>query len=315
MVLKAYGDESGKRTAGGERVIALGALIAENSQWAVFEQQWAAMLAHWEVPYLHMKEIQEARLNPDRPGPFSHLASDMMKVQSLLHGAVKVIVDTGLIPRSMAVFTDDLEEVMVAHKVAADPFAFTLYIAVGMLGTWALNKHPDDPSFELVLDRLEKGHKRVAEAQDLYESDEFMAWRGWPIVTPLSPNNGPGSKDIFGLQAADLVAWVTRFQCDNIKQWTLQVKPTLEPLNFKQWSESMFEFLARRRVEQSEKFPWGVVFNSTFARLVHYGGMEFYFFDKERLEGHIFASRSKRPDTRIIDYSIAKSGRARPLSA
>lgn len=311
-ILRAYGDESGKAGAGGEQVISLGAVIARNSQWEAFEQQWQAMLKRWEIPKFHMKDFQKARRHPAPSGPYAQFV-DVMKLQAILHEAVKIIQDCGIVCRAMAVFVNDLKTVMEREGVSADPYSFTLYAGVSMLGTWALNNQPDDPSFELILDRLEKGHARAAEAEELYRTDQFMSWRGWPVITPLPANGTRGSHNILGLQAADLVAWCVRFQLDNVKQWMMTVKPGLPPLDFKLWDESLQQYLAVRREQQREAYPEGLTYTSVMARLIVSGNLRYYFEDEERLTAHVFKSRSLAAPADAVADAVQKAGRLNPL--
>ena len=316
IALRAYGDESGKATGGGEKVISLGAVIAQSSQWGEFEARWKAMLDKWEIPALHMNELSKLsnkNLKTSEDDPYSKF-TDVVKLQGLLEDAAEVVQKYSQASRSIAVFVEDLQKIMDQQDIKADPLSFTLYAAISMLGTWALNHRSEDPSFELVLDRLEKGHARAAEAQQLYETDQFMSWRGWPVVTPLSPKGDVGSQKLPGLQAADFVAWSVRFQLDNVKRWMMDVKPTLQPLDFPLWNKSLREYTAARTQEQHSTFPAGPVYTRVFSKLVLSGNLKYYFYDQERLEADILENRSISPPEGLMSDAIKKAGRKHPLS-
>lgn len=308
MLLRAYGDESGKATPGGEIAISMGTVIAPAAEWHSFELNWRQLLANFEIPYLHMKEVLQGRITGR--GPFGRFR-DIQDLNKLMSKAVYEIVKSRLHCRAVALFTDGLQRCLEQRGMTADPYSFTLYACVGLLGTWALNNHPDDPSFELVLDRLEKGHAKVAEAEHLYSTDKFMAWRGWPVVTPLPSNSSETSRTIAGLQAADLVAWLTRRHLAEIEEWMRQVKPTL--LDFQTWDASLDSFMCDQAKAHSQEMPERNIFTGAFAWLRSQNHLKFYVYDYERIETHIFLNRDKMAQRHAIDGSILRAGRPCPL--
>ncbi|MEO5493777.1 MAG: hypothetical protein ABIR08_07095 [Sphingomonas sp.] len=308
-ILRAYADESGK--AGAAHGISMGSVIGRDDQWANFNKRWPKMLAAHGIPYLHMKEVMGARFT--KIGPFAQFL-DIQKLDRLMIDASDCIVKSGLYCFANAVYTDDLKRVMKRHRLNVDPYSFMLCFNVVMLGTWALNNYPADPSFHLVLDRLEKGYARVAEAERMYESDTFCSWRGWPAVTPLKQNDRVGSRQMMELQAADLVAWSLRNELVNIREWMRDVKPTLGAREFSEWSKSLREWLSGKLAEQSVTYPERRAFFRPFARLADEQRLHHYFLDEERLEDQIIQGRVTQVNPLAMADAIKQAGRAFPLS-
>jgi hypothetical protein len=173
-----------------------------------------------------------------------------------------------------------------------------------MLGTEALNSFPKQPAFELVLDRLEKAEKRVAEARELYEADRYNSWRGWPAVLPLSPKAEEGSRTIYALQASDFCAWLLKRELQYTEQWMRQIKPTLGVNNLTGFTESLNDWIGVRVAE--EKSPISLEFHR--AREMLQRRLRFYPYDAERLERHIFKNRSQFSPPLLKAKTIALAG-------
>jgi hypothetical protein len=222
--------------------------------------------------------------------------------------------NSGLFCCALSVWTDDLKRVLKRHGLRVDPYSFTLYQIVVSVGTMALNNHPNDPSFHLVLDRVEQGTKKIAEAERLYETDTFASWRGWPAVTALKPKDREGAREILELQAADFVAWLIRNQLNNIQWWMRNVKPTIGQNKMEQWSDSLAEWLSGRTAELRQTFPEAALFTDVWGSLQHWKILKHYPYDEERLENHVFYGRQLECDPELKARTIQTAGGPFPLT-
>ena len=307
-VLRAFGDESGKEEDPNTDCISLATLIGNRAQWGVLCSLWDEMCQQHGIPYLHMKEIIQGRITGK--GPFAKFLNGNELIR-LLSDATNCVLMAGLHCRAVAVLTEDLNKVIKRHQLDCDQHAFCLYLNIVMLGTWALNEYPDDPSFDLFLDKVERGHRRVGAAEELYNSDNFSAWRGWPLVVPLGKN--ANSREHFELQAADLVAWSVRNEFKHLREWMRDIKPTLPPQSYERWSKSAEEWKLRELEQTSKSYPERRTFLIPWAILKDHRRLKEYIYDEERLENHIMRGRQAYPDHRTMVKTILRSGE-RPLT-
>ena len=306
--LLAYSDESGM--ADDTDMIAIGSVIANHDQWAAFDIRWRSMLKIHSVPHIHMREIIKGiRTGRDPFGKFQ----DPRLLDELLKDATFCITDAGVYCCSCSLFSNDLLKTIEENRLEAEPYPFTLYLTVNYLGTWALNKHPGDPRFKLTLDRLEKSGRKVRQAKALYESDNFMSWRGWPEIFPLSPKSNEGSHEDPRLQAADLVAWAARRRMTYEREWLVDVKPTLPEMDFNAWDESIEQYVNEKFERGKTAFPAENSFYLVQSTLSRRGFLKHFTYDEERLRNHVMAGRSQPPDTYWRYISQKRAKRPAPL--
>jgi hypothetical protein len=310
-VLKAYADESGKANDPKCPAISMAAVIGEVQQWHTFSGLWNAMLQKHEIPYLHMKEIIGGRHT--KRGVFAKY-SDSRLLSELLKDAVGCILQANLYSCAVSVFVDDLEVVLRRHRVHADPLSFTIFLINMSLGTWALNNHPENPSFHLVLDRMEKGTTKIAQAEKLYDESAFLSWRGWPAVTALRADNRQGSRELVELQAADLVAWSVRNHLLDIRYWMQTIKPTIPGYQPEAWNESLQKWLFARLNDQVLVAPEKIVFYRVIEALKIRRRMTNYNYDEERIETHIFKHWNHTVHDDLRKITISRAGRETPLT-
>jgi hypothetical protein len=60
-ILRAYFDESGKAEDPTRAAMSVAGYVGTMESWESFEEQWAAALRQFDVPYLHMKEFRVMR--------------------------------------------------------------------------------------------------------------------------------------------------------------------------------------------------------------------------------------------------------------
>jgi hypothetical protein len=303
-LLRAYADESGKASDVNAKCISFAGVMGTTEQWKKFNRSWGRFLVRKRIPYLHVKEVIRGRRTGK--GPFAQFADSGLFARLLIDAAT-CIISAGLYCRGTSIFVDDLRRVIARHKLTADPYSFTLYQAVISLGTVALNGYPDEPAFHLILDRLEQPTKRLAEAEQLFETDRFNSWRGWPAVTALRPKDRDGSREIVELQAADLVAWVLRRELLYIEEWMRTVKPHLTS-DQSQWNDSLSQWLHDRvkqdSAEKAERYLAVYVWD-----LLHKAKLlKHYPYDEERLENHVIRGRTLECDPALKARTIRRAG-------
>jgi len=309
-ILRAYADESGKASDVRCRCISFAAAMGTTEQWKHFNRSWARMLKRKDIPYLHMKEVIGGRKTGS--GPFAKFASDS-ELTKLMLDASGCIIGARLVCRGTSMLLDDLQRVLNRHRLNADPYSFTLYQSVVQLGTAAMNTHPTNPAFHLILDRLEQPTKRLAEAEELYESDNFASWRGWPAVTALRPKDREGSRELSELQAADFVAWILRRNLVYIEEWMRTIKPQIGPMKHEQWGESLRLWIKERAEREGLRHLEAPLSMHIWHLLRSARLLTHYPYDEERLENHVIAGRASEVDANLKAETIARAG-AFPLT-
>jgi hypothetical protein len=301
-ILRAWGDESGD-SADRDPHFGMGAVIGRQDQWVIFEDLWQKVLDKHEIHELHMKKIVMARNEPPS-SPFSKF-SDQSLLDSLLSDINKTIAASGIICRAHSVFSDNFESMLNRHGLGSDMYSFCLYQTVLHLGTWALNEHENDPSFELVMDRKDKHVLRESRAKRLYDEDSFASWRGWPQVNILSAKTGRGSRHILPIQAADYVAWLTRRLLRFGEPWLRENIPSGPPGGW--WRE--FEiWVLQRLTTLKQRFPAEILFFNAAVQLVNQGILMQYFYNEDMLVNHVVQGRQSRPPAAAMAKSIALAG-------
>lgn len=307
VALRAYGDESGKENDPNTPIISMGTVMADSGQWALAEQKWNGLLSDYGIPYLHMVEVKGGK------GDFKQFRKPQRLIR-LLDDVANIILECGLVCGSVAVHRKDFQRICKEFDVETNLYYFTLYISCLMMGTIALNNRSSNPSLQIILDRIEKGTSLVAEAERLYCEDQHIAWRGWPLVSALSPQNPEGSKNFAGLQMADVIAWHSRNALLSRWEWFETVKPLLGENNYEVWNVSLDNWLMKRaRSFTGDKADY-IKFHRVFARLSHNERLKDSSYDYERLKNHIFLNRHKEPPYAARQEAINQCGRVFPLT-
>lgn len=218
-------DESGKADDHKTRFVSFAGFVAPEGSWKPFEAAWTAMLAKHEVPFLHMKLLHRCY------APYEHWKDKPESVALFIQDAVKVIEDAKLMAYGCVVLRDDLRRYSKERGVNIEAYAFTIYITLVQI----MLQHPQ-ASVQLVIDRIEQGHTKVALAERYFKSDRFMGSLPLPTTTPLSPDSQISSANCSPLQAADFLAWELRKSVDLKADWFENVRPTLRP---EEWERSM----------------------------------------------------------------------------
>jgi hypothetical protein len=277
MILRAYCDESGKDEKR-DPFFAYGGFIMPLDEWGKFDEAWGEMLHDHNMPYLHINELRHAFR--DRPA----------ELDAFLTDAVSVILDHQLWAYVAILWRAELREIAASAGLTEDPYAWGIYMTAVMMQTAV-----QDTPFQMVLDRMEQGPKRVGLAEDLFRTDLAHNHRRWPTITPLSPDDEEGSDNIPGLQAADLIVWEARNGTVLKKPWFDEIKPTIPR---EQWTKSLREWRITTRGYDEDMADAYIFDRKPLARLRDDRRVRFAHFDGQALR-------------EMLDVRAGKRGRAK----
>ena len=206
VAIKAYCDGSGKSDDRNSVYLTLASFIAEPDAWDVFERRWGEALARHRCEYLHMKDAKALR------GNFStwthervnHLLLDL-KDSCLSAEAVK---DYGMfVCAHCTVNLADYHSVAETYPqlldIKPEQFCGTLVVnvAASMLPNNASRPFGKDGAVELYFDKSESFMKHVDRDWRLNRKGRHPSWN---MVSSVRPSD---SKSVYGIQAADFLAW------------------------------------------------------------------------------------------------------------
>lgn len=309
MIL-AYGDESGNAVDPNCTELSIGIVIGPDTVWEQFDADWQTVLERHGVPYFHMREIVGARRG--KKGPFE-IVSNGPALHALTNDLVQTMVRHRMRAHAASVLKEDYQRVCDEIGVDVDFYAFSLYLSVAMLGTYCLNSYPLDPRFRMIMDKIAGPQKQLRQSQNLYETDKYMSWRGWPSPEIMSAKGEQGAKDLPGLQAADLIAWHYRNESRFIRPWLTEHKPRLGISDHKAWDESLDQWKQQQRQNYGD-FSDVAITQNVFGTLTRHKLCKQYAYDFAQLKRHVFDNRDQRPPAQTIVDTIRKASRAFPLS-
>src|SRR5580698_1819057 len=199
--LKGYFDESGDARDAQHTALSVAGYVSDKSSWPAFEESWQGVLKEFDVPYLHMRELQHRRGafaawekgNPEGDG---REASFLAKLAGVIGGA-------GLEPFGAVISLSGLRRFNAEKGAGLDAKALAIYGCVLDIR----NRHAHD-AIELIFDRMDGGSSTIELAKHYAASDSYYPnARDFPACRIL-PKEGPiGSRNTPGLQAADFLAW------------------------------------------------------------------------------------------------------------
>jgi len=202
-VLKAYADDSW----GGDQIVSIAAYVSDADGWRAFEQDWRAALSRAGAPYFHMKEFWSPS------GPFTHLHDDPAATAQFLSELVRTIRAHLKYCATPTVRIEDLEGFNRSKGVSLEPYPLALYACFIELR----HAFPND-EIELVVDKIEHAHAKIAVAEAYAESDTFADLRPDDFITvPLKKTES--FKSVLPIQAADFMAWELRKSCMERLSW------------------------------------------------------------------------------------------------
>jgi hypothetical protein len=247
--LKGYFDESGDEHDARHAALSVAGYVGDTTSWPAFEERWRDVLREFDVPYLHMRELQHRR------GAFAAWTrgdpkSDVREA-SFLGKLAGAIGEAGLEPFGAVISLSGLRRFNAETAAGLDAKALAIYGCVLDIR----RRHAHD-TIKIVFDRMDAGSATIDLAKDCAASDSYYPdARNFPVCRIL-PKEGPeGSRNTPGLQAADFLAWEVRKNYELKREWlesdaASPDSPDWGNSLFKWWLESRIEHMRRNNIKE-----------------------------------------------------------------
>jgi hypothetical protein len=203
--LTGYFDDSGDG-----KVLTLVGYVGGERHWEMFEEQWAAVLDRFEVPYFHMREFG------DPEGVYKKWlpTKDHYKEIALFKaGLARAIGRSQLKGFGSILRLNDLDRFNAEKGLSLEPYPLAAYANM----IWIGNANPKS-AINLIFDRTEHVSSKLKKAKRYADSDTY-----YPGVTdliqPYPLNKGLTWRNVRPLQAADFIAWEIRKHHLNQYDW------------------------------------------------------------------------------------------------
>ncbi len=231
-MLRAYYDASG--THEGSEALTLAGMVASESVWDRFEEQWGAVLGEYQISQFHTKDAMACR------GQFAQKNNwDRQRTEKLIWELWKVIgafravknsPDSNLTATSCTIVMKDYVKAKIDNPALRKPEAICVqFCATRMPADLdAMSDFPEYPEVALVFDQNESFLHTIYRVWQDYKS---RAHAGWPrqmnIMTNKREINLMGKSYIYPLQAADLLAWTMNHNYRSIHRTSWALVPSL----------------------------------------------------------------------------------------
>jgi hypothetical protein len=194
------------------KTMTLCAVAGTGVQWTNIEKQWATVLSIYEAPFIHTSDMLTLNEPFTVTNGWSH-----PKVHALLTDCVRVIDRCkakpeddwphGIMPVSITIVLDDFKRAVAEIPVLGRPELHCAIHCLQMCGHWCDAMHVN--TLQLVFDQNEPFHGHL--------SDRWKSRRAgkeetiWEHVIAMTEAD---SREVPGLQVADLIAWSVGKQHD-----------------------------------------------------------------------------------------------------
>jgi hypothetical protein len=219
-VIRAYFDNSGTQGDPQHRWVTLGGYLANEGGWERFESEWAANLAHFELPYLHMKQF--AHHLP----PFERFKKDEVGRVKFLTNCIEII--GRMHPKAIChgIRLPDVERFNGEFGRRIDAISFCLYVSyIDIREIYGVRNR-----VEIILDKIEKPNLRIHKANEYARTDTFhlAKYGDVSLTVDVRPLKDPDSFiNILPIQAADFLVWELRKSNENLNPWYDARDPSL----------------------------------------------------------------------------------------
>lgn len=189
----AYYDASGTQSAA-EHPLLIAGLIAAVPKWQCFDAAWSAVLAEFDVPYLHMREYAHSL------GPFKSWKNNKARRDAFMRRLVEVIA--GSVERAFVfrVVPSEFIEVNnryhLATKLCPNPYTFMAWRCLTRVQSWHGATHPTSPI-----------HHVIAHGDDGQGPLADFVRKGKMNIAVIPKTDPVTNEEITPFQAADLVAY------------------------------------------------------------------------------------------------------------
>lgn len=187
------------------------------NQWDYFDDLWRAALDRHDVPYSHMKEMN------DPNGPFAKWLphkEHQLEVVAFFKDLVAAIQKSALYMVASTVWISDLDRFNKEAGLALEAYPLVAYACTSLIGA----KYKNLPVMA-VFDRANQVHSKLVTARSYANSDKHLfpglcdTIETVPLAKPLT------CRDVPAMQAADFVAREIRKQAWKMKGWQLSDRP------------------------------------------------------------------------------------------
>ncbi len=194
-MIECFFDDSGTESALSNRFVVIAGYLTHESYWYVFNQKWRHLLIRHGLPKLHMKEWVKFCEEREWDHPKRH---------SVVSEFIQVIRDTQLIGFGVAVDAQIWRELTPKRRKAfgnAQEFCFQ---RIMRRVVDRMEEAQERDPVSIIFDRdFQFARPRLGLLEHLYKTDTRLAQQ----VASISFSD---SRYYYQLQAADLLAWVTR---------------------------------------------------------------------------------------------------------
>jgi hypothetical protein len=191
----------------------VGGYVGYANQWDYFESLWNEALHRHGVPYFHMKEMSIVG------GPFAKWLprqEHTEEVAAYFRDLVAAIRRSGLYMAASTVWLKDLDRFNRETGVWLEAFPLAAHACLSLI---AQNYIEHQQPITAVFDKIEKVQSKLKTAHSYLEGKTF-AFPGLCENVASTWLPGPAtSRDVPGLQAADLIAWEVRKAHFGMKEW------------------------------------------------------------------------------------------------
>lgn len=242
--LKGYFDESGDEHDAQHAALSVAGYLSAASAWPCFDEAWRGVLKEFDVPYLHMRELQHRR------GAFAAWtkgdpAADA-KEASFLGKLAGTIGAAGLEPFGAVISLAGLRRFNAETGAGLDAKALAIYGCV-----LDMRRRHATEAIELVFDRMDGGSAIVEMARSYGASDSYYPdSRNFPVCSVLPKDGSEGSRNTPGLQAADYLAWEARKNYELKRNW---LESDVASPDSPDWGNSLFKWWLEDRIKHMRK--------------------------------------------------------------
>jgi hypothetical protein len=224
MVAALSGSFDDSQDGEGKDLWVVAGYVGYASQWDHFERLWKAALDRHEVPYFHMKEMN------DPAGPFAKWLPPQDhkdEVIAFFKDLVAAILKCMLFMTSSAVWIRDLERFNQDTGLAIEAYPLAAYTCMMNMAI-QYSRLP----ITAVFDRANQIQSKLDKARAYAKADHrvtiaFDSIAIFPLQEPLTV------RDVPALQAADFIAWELRKEHYKMREWQLSNRPLTDRLT--QW--------------------------------------------------------------------------------
>jgi len=195
--LAAYDASGSENDPSGVLVVV--ALAATEAKWQKFEQDWGRVLEKFDVPYLHLKELNHRHSGQ---GVYAKWKDDDETPQLFLRELIKALKRGINKTFCYGTVLDDYKEVNATYKLregAGSPYVLTAGSCHDLVNNWMKRKYPRHPIFH-VFEQGDCGQRAL----------EKLARRHNKVIIPIPKINPETGDRWIPFQGADLFSGAYR---------------------------------------------------------------------------------------------------------